>query len=128
MSDNLHITRITIDEARKWLDAACDEEYPFSRLKQDTKYFNWLTYGVYQNNKLIASFVTRIEELELVVISAGGHLKAGSLYKLLTPYVCQIAKMNDCKYLRGHTSNKAVGKLMQKAGWHELETVYRKEI
>jgi len=128
MNDNLYVTRIKIDEAKHWLDASCNEEYPFSRLKQDTEYFSWVTYGVYQNNKLIASFVTRIEEFELVVVSAGGCLKGGSLYKLLTPYVCQIAKMNDCKYLRGHTSNKAVGKLMQKAGWQELETVYRKEI
>ncbi len=117
--------------AGKILAAACDDDYPLDSLAADCQEGACSLFNVYENNQHIASFVMRIDAgaiNEMVVVAAGGYLAHGSLYKLITPYVEQLAAANGCQYLRGHTKRKGVGRLMQRAGWEQSELIYRKKV
>lgn len=119
------------DGAAAWLIPACDEEYPITALQNDCENGICSLFNVYGENGHVASMVMRIDDggaRELVVVAGGGYFAHGSLYKILTPYVEAIAAANGCKYLRGHTRRKGIGRLMQLAGWEQSEIIFRKQV
>lgn len=118
--------------AAKWLRAACDDLYTVDDLARDCGAGHCALFNVFNDAQdHVASFVLRIDDgpvREMVVVAGGGYLAHGSLYKLITPYVEEVARANRCKILRGHTHRAGVGRLMEKAGWSQSEIVYRKEV
>lgn len=135
--NKLHIKKEAWHEdAGYWLKAACDDLYTVDDLAGDVKEGHCSLFNVYEadalgNNDHIASFVLRIDGgpvREMVVVAGGGYLAHGSLYKLITPYVEEVARANRCTVLRGHTKRAGVGRLMEKAGWSQSEIVYRKGV
>lgn len=119
-------------QAAKLLQPACDDQYNIADLGLDCINGVCSLFNVYDDAQdHIASFVLRIDGgpvREMVVVAGGGYLAHGSLYKLITPYVEEVARANRCTVLRGHTHRKGVGRLMEKAGWSQSEIVFRKEV
>lgn len=89
-------------------------------------------FSIYEGAELVGCFSVRVDEgaeaSELVVTNAAGGLRGQSLYKLVTPFVEELARAAGCQYLRGHTSRKGIGKLFEKAGWSQSEIIYRKRV
>lgn len=115
------------DGASKWL-APAQSDYPLHEMMADCQSGVVSLFNVYQSENHIASFLLRKDGAEMVVVAAGGYLVGGSLYKVITPYVEELARSNRCHALRGHTSRAGVGRLMERAGWEQSEIVYRKEV
>lgn len=117
-----------------WNDAASNflapaiSDYPLDEMQADCEKGIRALFNVYEQQNHIASFVLWKDDTELVVMAAGGYLVGGSLYKIITPYVEEVARQNKCDTLRGHTSRKGVGRLMERAGWAQAEIVYKKKV
>lgn len=76
----------------------------------------------------VANFVLRKEGSEMVMVAVGGHLQGGSITKIFTPYIEEVAKQNGCISMRSHTRKKGIEKLMLRAGWEPSEVIYRKAV
>lgn len=111
---------------------ACETVEDFDWLKENCINGPFQCHAVAFQGERIASFVTYVDPVdggpEFVVVAAGGYLQGGSLYQAITPFVMEMARAEGCRYLRGHTQRAGVGKLMERAGWHLSEAVYRKEV
>jgi hypothetical protein len=122
------------DQAEALLAPACDDSYSVEEVAADVKSGLCRLFEVREGfpETLVGSFVVRLDAYkdfkELVVVVAGSRYQHGSLYKCITPYVEGLAAVLDAKYLRGHTKSRAVGRLMERAGWEQSEFIYRKRV
>ena len=93
---------------------------------------NFFKVKDFDTQKIVGAMAVRIDQSdfgsELVCVCAGGNWSQGSLYDHMTPYLEALAKNNNCAFLRGHTSRKGIGKLMERNGWELAEYVYRKRV
>ncbi|PZO86535.1 MAG: hypothetical protein DI626_06260 [Micavibrio aeruginosavorus] len=115
------------------LAAACDETFTISDLQADCESGRASLFNIFSNDEAhIASMALRVDgegdHKEMVVVAGGGYLKGASLYKVLTPYVEALAVQNGCRFLRGHTSRRGIGRLMENAGWEQSEIIFRKRV
>lgn len=76
----------------------------------------------------VGDFVLRKDGQEMVMVAVGGHLKGGSITRIFTPYVEEVARQNGCVSMRAHTRKKGIEKLMLRAGWEPSEVIYRKAV
>lgn len=121
------------DQAGVLLAPACDDSYSVEEVAADVKSGLCRLFNVYDHaGEHVGAYVVRLDEYkdfkELVVVVAGSRYQHGSLYKIVTPYVEVLAAVCDAKYLRGHTKSRAVGRLMERAGWEQSEFIYRKRV
>lgn len=121
------------EQAGALLAPACDDTYSLEELSEDVRKGLCRLFIVQDSaDALVGAFVVRLDDFnthkELVVVVAGSRYQHGSLYKIVTPYVEGLAAVLDANFLRGHTRNRAVGRLMERAGWEESEIIYRKKV
>jgi len=118
--------------AAVWLSNACDEDYTIKHLQADVEAETNALFNVYEDGLHIASMVLRVDSLasgkDLVVVAAGGYGKGFSLYKQITPFCENLAASLGCKRLRGHCTQKSIGRLMERAGWLPYEFVYERKV
>lgn len=123
------------NQAMYWLEPAMagDDFYRLEDLAEDILNDKASLFNIYKGRDMIGSFVLRQEHhpgggSEIVIVAAGGRYPGQSLYKLITPWIEQIAANAGAQSLRGHTKRAGVGRLMENAGFAPVETVYRKEV
>ena len=134
MNGHLEVKRTEWNEqSALWLSKACDEHYPLEVLEEDIRKGEGALFDVFdEDGVLVAAFVVRLDICagihELVVPVMGGHLKGGSLFKTLTPFVEHIASNLGAEYMRAHTKRTGTSKLLEQASWEKSEIVYRKRV
>lgn len=120
------------ENVRKRLEPACDRFMSVEDLEDAIKRGAMSLFSVFEEGNEVCNFVLRLDgeedNLEMVVVCAGGHLTGGSLFKVCTPYIEKIARECKANYIRGHVNSMAKAKLMEKAGYNLDEFIFRKAV
>lgn len=85
-------------------------------------------YGAFFDGTRFASCILRRDGEELVVVAAGGKTQEGSTFKLMFPFIKEIAKSEGFTRIRAHTFDAARVRLMEQAGWRQDEYILRAEV
>jgi hypothetical protein len=123
--------KVDIDDVRNLKDA-CDPFYTISDVIRDIVKGALHLYRALDRGVHIGSFCVRVEEYEggrreLVVVVAGGRssVDGKSLFQQFMPHTILLAQKYQCGSIRAHTNSKAVGRMMEGAGYEVAEYVYR---
>ncbi len=118
--------------AAVWLADACNEFLSLKDLEKAVNKGNASLFDIIKDDKHCGSFVVSVDNSasckEIVVLAAGGDMPGDSAYKVMTCFIEALAAQQGIKYIRGHTENAAVGRMMEAAGFSLSELVYRKEV